>query len=526
MDRQEAFVLRNRATLEHVAALEKAFPEAALHRRALHNLGSDFSYASEQPDGVWHALVHFSPIIQGQFGLTRDVLAVYSPHADLQPRLFKALPLGLQSLPPDRGAEDHVFLVFTRDIQTMRKVDNWSAESAYVAIALPRAGASEDEGRVATTLMESFYGRLADRNLYDETLPVTGRDFFGRRQLLAQILDDLRQGNVCGIFGLRKTGKTSVIKELGQRLEQTQQSRVFVLRDLETLPSDPRQIATDLVQDLRVSLLEPLRANNVRTYELVQLNSRASVGEFRRALQPILTDAKRRDVQIIVGLDEVESLVGDAAALRQQKRPDVPEILGTLRSLVQENENFNVLFSGITSAIMECGELYGRENPLFSWAKPHYIPPMAEPDIRALTLDVGRRMAVNWSDDALKQVWKQSQGNVFLHRTLCAKAVANLPPDVGGRTVQGEGVLLALKPWRRDIVQRLEEMLVSTRRHYPLECELLDSFVQDPGGFGALEQAFPSEANRLLKLALLKEDSAGNLSPGGLTSRLIDLALL
>lgn len=442
---------------------------------------------------------------------------------DLQPRYFKGLPTRLLSLPSDREAEDHLFLISSIDLIAARKLDKWSEDSEYTAIALPRI---EDERVVATQIRESIQMRLATRNLYDERDPVTGKNFFGRKQLLAQLVEELRQGNVCGVFGLRKTGKTSVITELGKRFAgNNTESRIFILLDLESLPSDPNSIMARLTKNIRDLFLDELRSRGLRTHELQNVGDDVEIGQLQRALQTSLKHCEERDTQVVLALDEVESLVGDAEEIRKGRRPFVTEILGVIRALVQQNSNFSVIFSGITSSLIETGYLYGRENPLFSWAKSYYIPPMTKAEISDLTREVGKRMYLNWSPESLDRMYEVSDGNVFIQRTLAAEIVRQLD-DGGDRNITVSHVDRGLKIWVRESSQTIVEMLASARRHYPDEVELLELFFDDRGTFDYFASGDPSGLVRLIKLALLNELSDGRLQPGSMTRLLREVGAI
>jgi hypothetical protein len=312
---------------------------------------------------------------------------------------------------------------------------------------------------------------------------------------------------VCGVFGLRKTGKTSLVKELGRRfVTNNEHSRLFVLRDLETLSSSVEDQEDDLINDLRVSFLQELRERKLRTHELVELSPHPSIADFRRALHAVLGRCRRAGVQVVLALDEVESLIGTAEAVRSELRPEVPEFLGAMRSLVQENENFNVMLVGITSAVLESGQLYGRENPLFSWAKPFYLPPLNRAEADNLTVRLGQRMAVRWDGAALEAIFDVSGGHVFLHRTLASHIVGKLPRDPTERLVAAAHVQGAIRSWRRSIATRIKEMIDATERYYPDECALLALLAEEPTEATELERTHPAMIEHLLQLGLLIEE--------------------
>ncbi|RLK24692.1 hypothetical protein DER29_2620 [Micromonospora sp. M71_S20] len=496
----------------------EAFPAAVLHRRALQLLGSDIvdirRWDGAGDRGAWTALVRFGQVMEGALGLHREVMALYTQDKEFQFRDFQKLKLFRERQP--REPSQDLYLVYANDPKLPAKLRDWTVREPINAVAMPRgeAGPSEPSARgaeygAAQALLRDLTNSIASQNLYEETLPVTGRAFFGRRDLLQELASQLRSGKVCGIFGLRKTGKTSLVKELGRQLViASPTQRIFVLRDMEDLPKDPNEHSAALQMDLTASLLPKLRELKLRTHELTQLTKESSLSEFRRAMQAMLGHESSRDIQMVVALDEIESLIGKDPR-RSLDRPYVPEFLGIMRSLVQENPNFNVVIAGLTSAVLEAGVLYGRENPLFAWAKPYYMPPFDRGAADDLVRDIGARMAVRWSDDALDKVFALSGGHVFLHRSLCARIADNLPLDLSSREVTPQRVDSVQRSWRRGIAEQLQEMLSSLDRFYPDAADVLRLLSGTDIDPEEVDRAYPSQIEHLLKLGLIDEAAYG-----------------
>ncbi|MHA4875577.1 hypothetical protein ACX0FC_19580, partial [Enterococcus faecium] len=72
----------------------------------------------------------------------------------------------------------------------------------------------EDELSLITLLRDYIYAR----DLFYMTTPVYGASFFGRRTLLQSMRDDVFNQRVTGVFGLRKSGKTSILMQLKEEL--------------------------------------------------------------------------------------------------------------------------------------------------------------------------------------------------------------------------------------------------------------------------------------------------------------------
>lgn len=496
--------------LQAVERLLCSFPVAAAHREALEVLGSQIVYASRCHlttfDTTWLVLVRFSSQIETAFGLTREVLAIYSPHTDLQLRTHKAIREMMDSLP--RSPTPDLVLLWSPDPRTAVKVDDWNTPHLTV-VPLPVIGESKRD--MARVLLAALRERIYSRDLYYETGPVSGERFFGRRKLLASLADDLLSRRVAGVFGLRKAGKTSVLRQIAMMISERREQYVFLLRDLESLPGPPNDPVPYLLRDLQEELLLRLREQKLRTHELVQLGNTFDLAAFRRAFQAVLR--KESSTLFILALDEVEYLMPLAPSSSQEEFPSIPQLFGMLRSLVQENENFTFVLSGLTSAIIEVGRLYGRPNPLFSWAKLYFVGPFAPNEGRELLTTLGERMGVRWTDDAMSELLEQTSGHPYLFRNLASVVVQSLPIAVERRVIERYHVTQAIPAWRREVAGNFREILDHVRENYPEEAFLLDLLLESPSDFYELIDEEPLAVNHLLKLGLVDEVGEGRFRP-------------
>jgi hypothetical protein len=510
--------------MQHLSELERAVPEAKAHREAFRQLGSEFVYARRvgadpafrQMADAWAVLVRFGLVMETTFGLTREVLLLYSPHRDLQIRSYNALPVLLASLP--RDVTPGVALVSTPDPRQAEKLDDWS-DLYFTAIPIPVATMDSDQH--SRGIIRSLEQRLFSRDLYAETAPVTGPAFFGRQIMLQSLLDDVRSHRVPGLFGLRKSGKTSVLKKLGETLlEDTRRPYVFVLRDLESLPSLPRPVIRPLIFDLRESILAQLRQRGFRTRELAEMVDGGDLLEFRRALQTLLNRAGETQLHVVVALDEVEYLCPpDQVDVETPETQEVTQFFRALRSLVQETRNFTFVIAGLASASIEAGTLFGRPNPLFSWAKPYYVPPFSAAESESLLITLGRRMGLVWDKAAGDEVFETTGGHPYLLRDLASAVTRRLPLRAAQRRVTRGEVHKRVPQWRRATAGNVKEMLSHVERFYPTEAVLLDILEEDPAGFEELAREDPQAVHHLLGLGLVTENETGRFEISRLVFR-------
>ncbi len=77
---------------------------------------------------------------------------------------------------------------------------------------------------------------LHRRDLFAQNFPVSGRRFFGRHRSMSELKDAISAGAAAGIFGLRKVGKTSLLKEIERRASESGDIVVYI--DLLRVPAD------------------------------------------------------------------------------------------------------------------------------------------------------------------------------------------------------------------------------------------------------------------------------------------------
>lgn len=484
----------------HIQDLEARFPVVAEHRSTLAELGSQMVHAQKCSvsglNSCSLSLVRFSGAIEAAFGLTREVMFFYSPYPDLQIRELEAAKRAIKFL--KRDVTPDIIFLWSPDPRARQKLDDWS-QGGFLVIPLASA-ASNDPVALISLLRDYIYAR----DLFYESTPVRGDRFFGRRQLLQALRDDVQNQRVAGLFGLRKAGKTSVLSQLADDIST--ENRVVILRDLESLPSPPVDPIPSLIKDLRADFIEVLKSRSLSHRALSQLDATADISDFRRSMQTVLRSLQERGVSIVLLLDEIEYLTpSDRIDIHEGDMTSVSQFLGALRSLVQENRNFTFVLSGLTSAIVENGRLFGRPNPLFSWAKTHFLAPFDRSEADELATSVGNRMGIQIEPAALESFFEATGGHAFLYRSLASAAVQQLPVDVFQRRISRPDVLRTLDDWKRAVAGNINEMMNHVRRYYPIEALMLELLIEAEGDFGSLANDNPLELQHLISLGLIEK---------------------
>lgn len=482
--------------LRAIGRAENRFSTLAGQRRALARLGSQLVHVAPAKHAVLGgstvALVRFSGAIESAFGFTREVMVLYTPYPDLQVRTYEAAFEELSAL--KGNVTPDVIFVWSKDRRAPLKLDDWSAPGR---LAVPFVFDEEDPLGLVALLRE----HLHVRDLFNETTPVSGATFFGRKTLLQTLREDVLSQSVSGIFGLRKAGKTSVLYELRENLSAD--NVVSVLIDLESYPSPPEDPVDDILEDVRRRLLEELRRRKLSVSKLGSLQEYPSIMQLKSALQTLVRKLDQEGYRLLIMLDEIEYLTPAGVDVAEGPMPRIAQFLAALRGVVQESSNFTFLLSGLTSAILESGRLYGRPNPLFSWAKSRYVGPLEKSEADRLATNLGARMGIAIDPGALESLYQASGGHAYLYRNLASTVVASLPMDEMRRRITRAVILRQYDDWSVAVRGHVKEMLDHVDRYYPVEGVVLELMRENPTDIADLARDEPEAARRLRNLGVL-----------------------
>lgn len=489
--------------------LHEELPISRHHRDLVQMLGGEFVYAAAIPGrarGRWLVLVRFGQVLEQRFGLAAELPLLYDVHSDLQIRTADGIPENLRILPDNRrSVSSETTFISTPDQYMIEKAHRWSRpDRLLIPIPWNPQLSAED-------LLDIISRNVFSRDLYSMRGAVTGRNFFGRRRLMSAVLEDVSSGRVPGIFGMRKSGKTSLLKEMIRSSKasdvQFQRQRAFIYQDLEHLSGfDAGDPVAELVADLIEAFRAELKAVGLRTKEVADLSARAALPQLRSALDLLLSRLEANQ-EVILVLDEVEYLcppraeVHAATPLNQK----VPQLFGVFRKLVQERRNFGLVISGLASASVEASELYGRPNPLFTFAKPYYLGPFSDAEGADLLRGVGKMVGLAWSDDAVQLVMSETGGSAMLIRELGSAVLKSYPANRSDvAKVERQDVAAVLATWRRAVSSNLREVVRHLQKFYPDESTLIDVLMTSPGDFDLLAYDYPDQVHRLHQLGVIE----------------------
>jgi hypothetical protein len=414
---------------------------------------------------------------------------------------FLSPSLAIVVVPAAGGVRDHLMSVLSENNEALIPIDD----------SLLRNGKLHLEA-----LRQLFSQFLGARDLYNSTLPVSGRRFFGRERLLSELTDQVHRGDFIGIYGLRKMGKTSLIYQLrDEKFRDDAVGYVDLQATAALLTGNTQPIYWELERDLHQRLVEryPLAAQLLRLGKAPRFSELSTdekencallFGEdVRELLEHIATGRSKGLKRVIIVLDELERI------LPLGEQPGVHgyiEFFGLLRGLAQTERYRGKLSSVVVAAnasISEKSFWQNRENPVFALYKPIFLPPFSDKDTFDMVKGIGRGMSVYWQEAALGKVFAEAGGHPFITRLLCSRIVKDY--DKRPLTVTSSMVERAVIEVIKDQTDKFSQIVELLSKYFPDEEKFLEGI--------ALEQPLPRIGDDSLSHLLgyrLIENEGGN----------------
>ena len=281
-------------------------------------------------------------------------------------------------------------------------------------------------GDILAAQIDQATGR---QDLYAISGPVSDDlSFFGRETLLQELVDLLDAGQPVGIFGLRKTGKTSLVQRLQGRLATR---RVIAALDTQGLAREQGLLPLYLaVIEAFVSHIHQYRPGLARSMPSLQLWPPPR----GRALSPsivrvFLDDLKLLhkllggDERLLLILDEVDRLLPSGSDPGYE---GFATFFGQLRAANQGLKVLDFILVGVDPAINRRDRWGDRDNELYRALREVWMPPMRPEAVREMVESMGFQMGIQYDPDALSLIVRVGGGQPFITRQICSQIVGDL----------------------------------------------------------------------------------------------------
>jgi hypothetical protein len=402
--------------------------------------------------------------IRESFGFEQELLLAYSPYPTLEPRSIQAAEQVLNEDPARGRVERLTYLLVSAMPRARQWVQNYVASNqetrliAAFSVTDLRANTS-NPWYVRNELAQQFFGR----DLFDFRLPLEhDLYFFGRDAEVLTYRDAIRRGENRGLFGLRKTGKTSLLYKV---------ERVVTAED------DTKVVYVDCKSPA---------VRTLRWYELLMYLSRKIEGSsaistagvsMAEAAERFNRSVRRHTStnRLVLVFDEIE-YVSPLARLDPHWKQDFVSFWQTIWSCQSRYRGLSAILAGVNPTVTEESTYDGIQNPLFGIVSPQYLQGFALEDTRRMVRTLGKRMGLSFEAAAVEYLQDRYGGHPLLTRIACSYLNSSLVKSGTARpvSVTASGFAVDESVRDSDLAFYCEHVVSELREFYPDEYAMLE----------------------------------------------------
>jgi HEAT repeats len=311
----------------------------------------------------------------------------------------------------------------------------------FVLLPIPMAAVEQallDTGASAGLLAQYTDRYLPGADLFDDRNAIGDTlSFFGRGELLQRLEDDLRRAQGIGVFGLRKSGKTSILLQLGFAMRR----HPIIHIDLQPYGGKLRyggELFDRILQKLAQFVKERSPKTRFNFDSLFPENRPASelTSDFSQQMSQLASKLSQAgyELPILLFLDEIERIL-PAPTDTRERAEEFNACFGAFRALSQERRLLSLLVADVhpdCNRINQWQQADVPTNPVFNFFKEVFVAPFSSPETTRMLTDIGELMGVKFDEPIFAAIHRESGGHPFVSRQLASLLCKQLSENGGG----------------------------------------------------------------------------------------------
>lgn len=403
------------------------------------------------------------PIITEAYGFSQELLLVYAPYDSIQPRTIQAAEQFLTDDPGKGRVEKLNYFIIAETDKVQDSIESYTAinQESRIIIGFSANELRNSKGNswfVRNVLDTQLFGR----DLFDYRLPLEKDTyFFGRADIVASYFNAVKRSENRGVFGLRKTGKTSLLYKL-ERMLKAENVETFFYYDCKS-PSIRKLRWFELLQRICKDISE--RSN-------ISVNGKFDEVNAADTFANLVSKAR---TPIVVVFDEVE-YISPIAQNDRHWHSDFVDFWQTFWACQSRYRMLSAIVAGVNPSVVEMDTINGIQNPLFGIVPYQYLTGLSLDDTGRMIRTLGRRMGLKFEQDAIQYLHERYGGHPLLTRIACSLINTDIRVAKVSRPVQitRESLLKDEDARDSDLAFYCRHVVSELRQFYPDEYSMLE----------------------------------------------------
>lgn len=450
------------------------------------------------------ALIKPTDDISQTFNLTREIVVIFSSYQVFEPRAFDVLDeLNVQEL----RLEEICSIIISKDPNITKAINDILKSNQESRIFIPFSYGELHNENLDNYFLDKMRRCFFSRDLFGIQDPLKKElYFFGRRELIQELVNKNLCGENTGIFGLRKTGKTSILYGVERALDRKQSISTFI--DCQTLHNKPWNLALRFIIECAAKtcqIKKRIYEANFDKYE----NEAYAADFFFEDMNTILTNVNKKNILLI--FDEIENITfGTSVSETWNSGYAFIKFWQSIRSAYQRQtlkNKFTYLIAGTNPRCVEVASIGSVDNPIFNQFNPIYIEPFNLGYTTEMLNRLGGYMGLKFSKEVCTHIVEDFGGHPLLMRQICSyihRSVINRRPisintadylsykqkfynDQAGFSQYANMILEVLLKWYKEEYDLLEFLAIGDLENFKFFAEEAD-YIKHLKCYGIIEQ--------------------------------------
>lgn len=449
-------------------------------RKILENLSKDW-YLTNSGQEIQIAQSRYSYFLMKpsqrtseMFNIEREIICVFSSYDFFEPRCFDIFDKVLQLLPKMR-AETVCGLLISRAGVVEEKVERLLKSDPEHSIVIPATYQELMSPNCIEALENKFRKHFYSRDLFGFLSPLKKDTyFFGRSSLITELVNRFKSGEHTSLFGLRKSGKTSIVYAIERKLASIGEQALML--DCES-PSIHLCRWNELLEKL-VNMYAKEKLTKIKIDTKERYREKDAADSFEHDMMRIFESKKPSSMLFI--FDEIERISpGTASSDHWRSGTDFIYFWQTLRGFYQKNPQvFSYMLVGTNPSCVEAPSVVGHDNPIYASIPSQYVPSFSVEQVKQMVVRLGDYMGLKFDDLIAAKLTDDFGGHPFLIRQMCSgiHKMAGIKRPINIDKITYNKAKEEFKLHSKDY---LDMMLQVLSDWYPDEYEMLRFLAQD-----------------------------------------------
>ncbi|GAA5032847.1 hypothetical protein GCM10011506_23010 [Marivirga lumbricoides] len=433
------------------------------------------------------------------FNIELEIIVIFSNYSTFETRSLDAISF-IEKRYQNLRLEKLCAVIISKDESIVGRINDLVKNDQESQLIVPFHFEELLDNPDSYLIRNRFKSHFYTRDLFAFESPLK-KDlyFFGRNDLVHKLVNRHRSNENSAIFGLRKTGKTSIVFGIKRILDTINERFCFI--------------------DCQNPALHKRNWNKALWYVIDQLYEQNTLkykkrreAEYTETDAPIYFEEALKHFKIIsksssclVVFDEIENITfGTAPTEHWTKELDFVFFWQTIRSTFQKhNKLFSYLIIGTNPMCLEKSSINGKDNPIFNQIYFEYVPNFDVPQTREMVRKLGRIMGLKFDETIFAKLTEDFGGHPFLIRHVCSiinKICSETRPIRVDRTIYNQ----AVKKFNLENAHYIDMILNVLKEYYQSEFDMLKYIaLDDLDTFNELAELSPEFTNHLIGYKIL-----------------------